>query len=172
MEMIWGFPLISTWAYATHVPPPSDLMPVHTHKTFHFKRPWIGTMSKKEHSILLSYSSRYFIAMMTRVIKDNPTEPGQLLGDATCRKYQVQMWHGRAPHVVETSEAHKSAGVNEIEPTEESQARLHIPRTTGLLKNLCSHWSQQALKFSTLREVCSCFQGEEGPRNKCPGKRN
>lgn len=134
-------------------------MRVHAHKTFHFKRPWIGAMSKKKHSILLSYSARYFIAMMTGVIKDNPTEPGQLLGDATCWKYQVQMWHGRAPHVVETSEAHKSAGVNENEPTEEWQARLHISRTTGLLKNLRSHWSQQASKLSKLREVCSCFQG-------------
>lgn len=45
----------------------------------------------------------------------------------------------KAPHVVETSEAHKSTGVNENEPTEESQARLHILRTTGLLKNLRSH---------------------------------
>lgn len=127
-------------------PLPLTWMHVRAHKTFYLKRPWpwIGTMSKNEHIILLSYSIRYLITTITGVIKDNPTEPGQLLGDATCRKHQVLTWHGRAPHVVDTFKIKANRSSQKHSCCEWKQAHRGV---TGQATHLKDNRTSEAPRF-------------------------
>lgn len=144
----------------TCVPPPVTWVHVCTHKTFYVERPWpwIGTMSRKEHIILLRHSARCFITMMTGVIKDNTTEPGQLFDDATCRKYQVLMWH-----VVDTfnikanrsSQKHKC----EWEPVHRGVTSYTTqPKDNRTSEDSRFHCSQEALKASMPRACIDVLQ--------------